>query len=64
MALCKHPPSGTSEVGREEHGLCHRLRLQEVFEYQRASISDSSEKFHAEHIIEPLQKVTRVERIP
>ena len=63
MALCKHPSSGTSEVGREEHGLCHQLCLQEVFEDQRASISYSSEKFHAKHLLEPLHKVARVERL-
>ena len=64
MALCKHPSSGTSEAGKEEHGLWHQLCLQEVFEDQRASSADSSEKFHAEHLLEPLQKVTRVERLP
>ena len=64
MALCKHPYSGTSEVGKEEHGLCHQLCLQEVFEDQISSSSDSLEEFHAEHLLEPLQKVTRVERLP
>ena len=48
---------------REEYGLFHLLCLQEVFEDQRASSSDSSEKFHAKHLLEPLQKVTRFERL-
>ena len=36
---------------------------EQVFEDQRASSSDSSEKIHAEHLLKPLQKVTRVERL-
>ena len=50
-------------MGREEHGLCHQLCLEEVFEDQGASRSDSSENFHSEHLLKPLQEVTRVERL-